>query len=420
MLYKIKDLVIKKGLLRGPFGGALKKEIFVPKSETTYKVYEQGCVLNKDHTVGRYYITEEYFIKKMKNFEVKPGDILVSCSGVNYGAIYRLPLGVEKGIINQALLRIRVNEEIVDPQYFCYLFENLISKIITSGSGDSTIPNFPPIDVIKEIQINVPPLPEQKRISVFLDSFQSKIEINNEIRAVLTSKIEDEYSFYFETMYPIDDNRNGIQNGNIKPYYNLLVPSDWEVRPFLANELWKQIKPGVAKFKGTKNYLSTSEVNELDYVFGSDVKYDSRESRANMQPEDNSIWFAKMKKTIKQIAFEEDSQISSSIILSTGFLGLRVKENAFEYLWCLLKRNWFEKTKDYIATGSTQEAISDETINYINILVPAERCLDIFHLKTKDSVELILKFLYENLKLKRMIDWYSSQFLSESIQLDDY
>lgn len=221
-------------------------------------------------------------------------------------------------------------------------------------------------------------------------------------------------------MYPIDDNRNGIQNGNIKPYYNLLVPSDWEVRPFLANELWKQIKPGVAKFKGTKNYLSTSEVNELDYVFGSDVKYDSRESRANMQPEDNSIWFAKMKKTIKQIAFEEDSQISSSIILSTGFLGLRVKENAFEYLWCLLKRNWFEKTKDYIATGSTQEAISDETINYINILVPAERCLDIFHLKTKDSVELILKFLYENLKLKRMIDWYSSQFLSESIQLDDY
>lgn len=410
------DLITKKGLLRGPFGGSLKKEIFVPKSETTYKVYEQGCVLNKDHSVGRYYITENYFLGKMRNFEVKPGDILVSCSGVNYGAIYRLPPGIEKGIINQALLRIRLNEEIVDPQYFCYLFKNLISRIITSGSGDSTIPNFPPIDVIKDIQINIPPLPEQKKISVFLDSFQSKIDINKKIITVLTSKVMEEYSFYFETIHSID-NRSDIKDMDLKQYYNLLVPCDWKILPFLQNELWAQIKPGVTKYEGIKNYLSTSEVNGSDYFFGSDVEYDSRESRANMQPEDNSIWFAKMKKTIKHIAFEEESQISSRLILSTGFLGLRVRANAFEYLWCLIKRSWFEKAKDYIATGSTQEAISDETINYINILVPSEKCLDSFHLKTKDSVKFVLESFYENLKLEKMKNWYSSQFLSESIKI---
>ena len=33
---------------------------------------------------------------------------------------------------------------------FCFLFDNLISTIITSGSGDSTIPNFPPLSTIKE------------------------------------------------------------------------------------------------------------------------------------------------------------------------------------------------------------------------------------------------------------------------------
>jgi type I restriction enzyme, S subunit len=99
------DIVAKKdGFLRGPFGGDLKKEIFVPKSEGVYKVYEQGVVLNQDQSIGRYYITKDYFDKKMSRFEVREKDFLVSCSGVNYGAIYQLRENIEHGIINQALL----------------------------------------------------------------------------------------------------------------------------------------------------------------------------------------------------------------------------------------------------------------------------------------------------------------------------
>lgn len=199
MLYKIKDLVINKGLLRGPFGGALKKEIFVEKGADTYKVYEQGCVLNKDHIIGNYYITKEYFNSKMKNFEALPGDILVSCSGVNYGAIYKLPEEIEKGIINQALLRIRVNKNIINDDYFCYIFQFLISNIITASSGDSTIPNFPPLNTIKEIEVDIPPLSEQEKIVTFLNSIRNKIECNNNIIKSLTNKIKEAYSFYVKS-----------------------------------------------------------------------------------------------------------------------------------------------------------------------------------------------------------------------------
>ena len=62
-----KDIVLPKvGFLRGPFGGDLKKEIFVEKSKSTYKVYEQGVVLNQNPDLGRYYISNDYFEKKMK------------------------------------------------------------------------------------------------------------------------------------------------------------------------------------------------------------------------------------------------------------------------------------------------------------------------------------------------------------------
>ena len=97
---RFQDIVKQKdGFLRGPFGGDLKKDIFVEKSCDTYKVYEQGVVLNNDESIGRYYISNDYFKKKMYRFEVKPKDFLVSCSGVNYGAIHQLSENIEKGVI---------------------------------------------------------------------------------------------------------------------------------------------------------------------------------------------------------------------------------------------------------------------------------------------------------------------------------
>ena len=65
---------------KGPFGSALTKNIFVPKSKDTIKVYEQKNAIQKDWTLGDYYITKEYYEKKMKGFEVKKGDIIVSCA----------------------------------------------------------------------------------------------------------------------------------------------------------------------------------------------------------------------------------------------------------------------------------------------------------------------------------------------------
>ena len=117
----------------------------------------------------------------MKRFEVKNNDFLVSCSGVNYGAIYHLQEPFEKGVINQALLIIRINNRIVDYNYFKYLFRLVLSKAITSGTGDSTIPNFPSIDVIKDIDVFLPTLSLQKKIGNFLNSIDEKMRKNNEI-----------------------------------------------------------------------------------------------------------------------------------------------------------------------------------------------------------------------------------------------
>lgn len=146
---------------KGPFGSSLTKSMFVPKSADTIKVYEQQHAIKKDHTLGTYYITKEYFDTSMKGFEVLSGDIIVSCAGT-IGETYILPNNIERGIINQALMRITVVPSI-DKQFFLYYFDSQLKKSAQDGNG-SAITNIPPFDVLKNLYFPLPPLAEQKRI----------------------------------------------------------------------------------------------------------------------------------------------------------------------------------------------------------------------------------------------------------------
>lgn len=232
---KFEDIVLpKEGFLRGPFGSALKKSLFVPKSNNTYKVYEQGVVLQQDKNVGEYYISKEYFEESLQRFEVKTGDFLVSCSGVNYGAIYQLKGEIEKGVINQALLRIRLNNEIIDDNYFLYYFKAYIVKKIVGGTGDSTIPNFPPMSVIKNIEIELPDIEEQRKIGEMLASIDNKIDNNNAINFELESMAKTIYDYWFlQFEFPNKEGKPYKSSGGKMVWNEELkreIPEKWNAR----------------------------------------------------------------------------------------------------------------------------------------------------------------------------------------------
>ena len=122
---------------KGPFGSSLTKSMFVPKGNDTVKVYEQKNAIQKDHTLGTYYITRQYYESKMKNFAVEPGDILVSCAGT-IGETYILPEDIEPGIINQALMRMRIFAPI-NLDYFLLYFDYVLKQNAKEKSKGSAI-----------------------------------------------------------------------------------------------------------------------------------------------------------------------------------------------------------------------------------------------------------------------------------------
>ena len=112
-IYNLGDVA---DFVRGPFGGSLKKEIFVKEG---YWVYEQYHAINNDFSKARYFIDDKKF-NEMKRFEVYPGDILISCSGT-MGKIAIVPDDYHKGIINQALLKLSVHNDVLNNIFLKYL-----------------------------------------------------------------------------------------------------------------------------------------------------------------------------------------------------------------------------------------------------------------------------------------------------------
>jgi len=145
---------------RGPFGGSLKKEIFVDKG---YKVYEQKNAIYNDFSLGHYFITKEKY-HDMIAFSVTPGDLIISCSGT-IGKIAIVPSSAPKGIINQALLKITPNTNLILPEFVQLILENpdYGDQIFVKVRG-SAMKNIGALKNIKKINIPLPTLTEQKRI----------------------------------------------------------------------------------------------------------------------------------------------------------------------------------------------------------------------------------------------------------------
>ena len=192
--------------------------MFVSKSNESVKVYEQQNVINKEWSLERYFLPKEYVVTKLKSFEVHAGDIIVSCAGT-IGEIYELPKNAESGVINQALMRVRVDENIVDKKMFIISFSNMVDDFTRSHSNGSAIKNIPPFADLKPMLVRMPTIEEQKRISTFFDNLDHLITLHQR-KCDETKKLK---KYMLQKMFP----KNGEKNPEIR---FAGFTDDWEQR----------------------------------------------------------------------------------------------------------------------------------------------------------------------------------------------
>jgi type I restriction enzyme, S subunit len=154
-----------KGAIKiGPFGSALKKDIYVKKG---IKVFTQENIFQNNFTLGNYYVTEEKY-KALKSCELEPDDIVFSMMGT-IGNCAVFPHHCEKGIMNSHLLRIQLNSEI-NPLFFYHQYSSSFVKRQIKKLSVGSIMSGLSSSIVSNIRIDYPSTLEQQKIADFLST----------------------------------------------------------------------------------------------------------------------------------------------------------------------------------------------------------------------------------------------------------
>ena len=248
---RLNDLALYK---KGPFGSSLTKSMFVPQSSQSIKVYEQKNAIQKDFSLGEYYISKEKF-ETMQSFIVTPNDIIVSCAGT-IGETYLLPSNAPIGIINQALMRVSLFELSMASYWQMYFSYILLNESQMKGAG-SAIKNIPPFEYLKAVLVPIPPLLEQRRLVERYNMLLSLVD-KYEFEACKLKNLN---------LYIYDKLKKSVLQNAIQ---GKLVPQIAEEGT--AQELLEQIKAEKQKLV-KEGKLKKSSINDSVIFKGDDNKY---------------------------------------------------------------------------------------------------------------------------------------------------
>ena len=278
----------KYSIKRGPFGSAIKKSYFV---STGYKVYEQQHAINDDFSLGNYYLAEDKF-NELKVFSVKPNDIIISCSGT-VGKVAIAPDWMEPGVINQALLKLTLNENVLTNSYFKILFPAFYMKTETLSDLKGTAQkNMVSVDELKNEPFPLPPLAEQQRIVAKVDELMALCDrletqhsnaaeaheklVSHLLGTLTQSQSADDFSanwqriaVHFDTLFTTEASIDALKQTLLQlAVMGKLVPQDANDEP--AIELLEHIQAEKAKLVAegkTKKEKPLPPINEDEKPF---------------------------------------------------------------------------------------------------------------------------------------------------------
>ena len=414
---RLNDLALYR---KGPFGSSLTKSMFVAKSTQGIKVYEQKNAIQKDCTLGDYYISKEKF-ETMQSFVVKPNDIIVSCAGT-IGETYLLPSDAPVGIINQALMRVTLFDLNMVEYWQIYFAYMLLNEAQMKGSG-SAIKNIPPFEYLKAVLVPIPPLSEQNRLVEkynILLSLIGKYELEANKLNFLNQKVYDklkksvlqeairgklvpqlaEEGTAQELLEQIEAEKEElVKEGKLKKsalndtiifrgddnkYYEQIGKKCLDITeqiPFDLPESWSWAR-GMSVFmpmESTKPssdfvYIDVDAVNNRLNIIDNPkkVRFENAPSRATRKLHKNDLLFSMVRPYLKNIALVDDIYIDA--IASTGFYVITPSLGYYPmFLFYLMLSNYVVDGLNAFMKGDNSPSINNCHIeDYLYPLPPIE------------------------------------------------
>lgn len=314
-----------------------------------------------------------------------------------------------------------INTNLVNPIALYYWFKLCGKQLINYAS--QTVMPIVSKSTFENIELELPDINHQNALADLLSHIDNLIINNSRLNNLCKDFVRMIYDYWFVQFDFPDENGRPYKSSGGKMVYNdqlkQEIPEGWRVSDLASTNLATVIKPGINNFMGEKTYLATGDVNGNSISDkAKSITYANRESRANMQPTYNSVWFAKMKDSVKHIIITDNSSdLVNQCILSTGFCGLQANNTAMCYLAAYINQPQFEQTKDMLAHGATQKAISNSDLSSVTILEPNDATLQEFASIVYPMLELIDNCRQQSKQLASLRDWLLPMLMNGQVEI---
>ena len=309
----------------------------------------------------------------------------------------------EVGFGSTEYIVFRAIDGVSDADFLYYLIcsplvRNPAIKSMVGSSGRQRVQT----DVVANLDIELPPIEEQRKIGGLLKAIDDKIELNNAINNNLEQQTQALFKSWFVDFEPFDGEH----------------PSSW-TKEKLGNVCNCVLggTPSRAKpeyWNGTVPWINSGEVNNFRIIKPSETitELGLTKSATKLLPLKTTV-IAITGATLGQVSLLEiDACANQSVV------GIIPNDDyPYEYIYPLIKQSINELTSHQ--TGGAQQHINKQNVESLDILVPTAADLDKYCNTVHNLYEMIANNCFENEYLTSLRDILLSKLMSGELDVSD-
>lgn len=214
---KINELLIhpKKGMTTGPFGTALKKHEHTNSGVPVLGIENIG--------EGKFVMPNKIFVTPQKaealnSFRVIENDIIISRSGT-VGEICVVPKQMQESVISTNIIRVRLNQEIISPKLFVYMFQGGTVKEKVKELCKGSTRAFLNQTILNQLDFPYCSTFEQNKI---LQEIESRLSVCDKIEETIESSLQQAEALRLSIIKKAFEGKLVPQDPNDEPAEKLL------------------------------------------------------------------------------------------------------------------------------------------------------------------------------------------------------
>lgn len=371
---------------------------------------------------------------EQETYSIQEGDIFLTRTSETLNELGMSSVAIKdypKATFSGFLKRVRPKQKDTSYHKFMafYLRSELFRKTMTNNAIMTLRASFNE-QIFSYLNLLLPPFEEQKKIGDLLFKIYEKIELNNQVNAILEHMAKTMYDYWFlQFDFPNAKNKPYKSSGGKMVYNEMLrreIPDGWQVKRI--SDLVASINTGLNPRKhfklgeGSNYYITIKNIEYGRLIFDSSCDLISEESLKRIQQrsrlEKGDILFTSIEPVGKTYLLQEPPK-NWNINESVFSFKPNTKIVSSDFLFMLLSSEEIRLKCKNASTGSIHKGIRITPLKEFTVALPEKNVLKEF----SEKVALILQKININQKQNQELiavrDWLLPMLMNGQVTLND-